>query len=178
MRVASVWLFGSSPGSLPAASFCAITGHLAATAFALMVVAGCARKLPPSGGPPDIEPPSVLSVTPDSGATAVSRSARFVVEFSEGMDPVSASTAVEIAPAVDIKQRHWSGRRLWLVPRDSLRAEQTYTIFIGTDARDRHGNGLRAGRAVPFTTALAFPSGLIEGQVVATGFSVPGTYLW
>jgi len=117
-------------------------------------------------------------VAPDSGATGVSRTARLVVEFSEGMDPLSASTAVEVAPAIDIKQRHWSGRRLSLVPRDSLRGNQTYTLFVGTDAKDRHGNNLRAGRAVPFTTALTFPAGLIEGEVVATGFPAPGTYLW
>jgi hypothetical protein len=144
----------------------------------LLTLAGCARKLPPTGGPPDLEPPVVLSVTPDSGATAVSRTAHLVVEFSEGMDPISAATAVEIAPAIDIRAKHWSGRKLALVPRDSLRADQTYTLFIGTDARDRHGNNLRAGRAVPFTTALAFPPGLIEGEVLATGFPAAGTYLW
>src|SRR5258708_24208353 len=65
---------------LSAAALCALI---------LFCSSGCARKLPPSGGPPDLEPPVVLSVTPDSSATAVSRTARLVIEFSEGMDPVS-----------------------------------------------------------------------------------------
>jgi Big-like domain-containing protein len=151
---------------------------LARAALLLVLAAGCARKLPPSGGPPDLEPPVVLSVIPDSGATAVDRTGHLTVEFSEAMDPRSASLAVEIAPTVEVKTRHWSGRKLVLVLADSLRANQTYTLFVGTDARDQHGNTLRSGRAVPFTTALEFPPGLIAGDVVATGFPAPGTYLW
>ena len=152
--------------------------RLLAAALALAVIAGCARKQAPTGGPPDLDPPFVVGVIPDSGATSVARTARLSVEFSEGMDPRSASLAVEIAPRVEIKARHWSGRRLTLLLADSLRAEQTYTLFVGTDARDRHGNSLRAGRAVPFTTAFEFPPGLIAGEVVPTGFPAPGTYLW
>src|SRR5260221_13728143 len=91
----------------------------------LALAAGCARKQPPSGGPPDLEPPSVLSVSPDSGATAVDRTGRITVEFSEGMDPRSAALAVEIAPRVEVKTRHWSGRKLTLVLADSLKANQT-----------------------------------------------------
>lgn len=144
----------------------------------VLVLAGCARKQPPSGGPPDLQPPTVTAVIPDSGATAVSQRAQLSVEFSEGMDPRSTAIAVEIAPRVEIKARRWSGRKLTLVLADSLERDQTYTLFVGTDARDRHGNPLRAGRAVPFTTALTFPPGWIEGQVVATGFTAPGTYLW
>lgn len=141
-------------------------------------VAGCARKMPPTGGPPDLEPPFIVAVTPDSGATAVDRGTRLTVEFSEGMETRSAALAVEIAPAVEVKQRRWSGRKLTLVLGDSLRRDRTYTLFVGTDARDGHGNPLRSGRAVPFTTAARFPAGHIEGVVVATGFTAPGTYLW
>jgi hypothetical protein len=149
-----------------------------ATTLAMLAAAGCARKQLPSGGPPDTTPPSVLEVTPDSGATSVSRTIRPSVEFSEGMDPRTASLAVELAPRVGIKQRRWSGRRLTLVLEDSLAADQTYTLFVGADARDRHGNALLEGRTVPFTTAASFPPGVIEGEVVATGFPAPGTFLW
>lgn len=140
--------------------------------------AGCARKQPPSGGPPDLEPPIVLAVVPDSGTTAVDRTGLLSVEFSEGMDPRSTAVAVEIAPRVEIKSRRWNGRKLVLHLADSLERDQTYTLFVGTDARDRHGNPLRLGRAVPFTTSVTFPPGLIEGKVIPTGFPAPGTYLW
>ncbi len=159
-----------------------VAGHALAGAMLLAALAalaaGCARKMPPSGGPPDVEQPRVLSVVPDSGATGVPRDSRLSVEFSVGMDPRSAGLAVEIAPRVDVRQRRWSGRRLTLVLADSLAAGQTYTLFVGGDARDRHGNLLGAGRAVPFTTADTFPPGILEGEVDAVGFSAPGTYLW
>lgn len=145
---------------------------------AAMVAPGCAKKGLPSGGPPDLDPPTILSVSPDSGAAGVGRGTRLSLTFSEGMEPRSASDAVEIAPKVDIRQRRWSGRTLTLVLADSLQPEQSYTMFVGLSARDRHGNGLRQARAVVFTTAAAFPPGIIEGKVQAVGFTAPGTYLW
>jgi len=151
---------------------------LVGTTLALLAAAGCARKQPPNGGPPDLTPPHVVEVTPDSGATGVSRAVRPSIEFSEGMDPRTASLAVELAPRVPIKQRRWSGRKLTLVLEDSLAANQTYTLFVGADARDRHGNAMVEGRTVPFSTAAHFPPGVIEGDVVAVGFPAPGTYLW
>lgn len=152
--------------------------RLAASLGLVLLLAGCARKLPPSGGPPDLVEPFVVGVIPDSGSTSVDRKGTITIEFSEGMDPRSTLASVEIAPRVDWKARRWSGRRLMLVPSEPLREDQTYTVFVGADARDWHGNRLREGRTVPFTTALRFPPGIIEGEVDATGFTAAGSYIW
>jgi hypothetical protein len=141
-------------------------------------VAGCARKGPPSGGPPDLVPPRVVSSAPDSGTARVPLDARLSVEFSEGMEPRSTGDAVSLAPRVDIRQRRWSGRELTLLLEQPLRAGQTYTLFVGPSARDRHGNSLFAGKTIVFSTADSFPSGLLEGRIEARGFPVEGTYLW
>jgi len=151
---------------------------LALLLVALAALTGCARKMPPSGGPPDLAPPVLLSVIPDSGSTAVDPTGTITLEFSEGMDPRSTLAALEVAPRIDFRARRVSGRRVQLVPEKPLRADQTYTVFVGTDARDLHGNRLREGRAVPFTTATRFPPGVIDGEVLATGFTAAGTYLW
>ncbi|MEY4374505.1 MAG: hypothetical protein RL760_671 [Candidatus Eisenbacteria bacterium] len=151
---------------------------LALLLVALAALTGCARKMPPSGGPPDLAPPVLLSVIPDSGSTAVDPTGTITLEFSEGMDPRSTLAALEVAPRIDLRARRVSGRRVQLVPEKPLRADQTYTVFVGTDARDLHGNRLREGRAVPFTTATRFPPGVIDGEVLATGFTAAGTYLW
>jgi hypothetical protein len=151
---------------------------LALLFVALAALTGCARKMPPSGGPPDLAPPVLLSVIPDSGSTAVDPTGTITLEFSEGMDPRSTLAALEVAPRIDFRARRVSGRRVQLVPEKPLRADQTYTVFVGTDARDLHGNRLREGRAVPFTTATRFPPGVIDGEVLATGFTAAGTYLW
>ena len=147
-------------------------------ALTLAVLAGCARKGPPSGGPPDLEPPSLVSSSPDSGAAGVARDVRIALTFSEGMEPRTTGDAVELAPRADFKQRRWSGRTLTLVLAEPLKADQTYILFVGRTAHDRHGNEMRAGAVVPFTTAATFPTGRISGTIEAVGFDAAGTSLW
>lgn len=150
----------------------------AAGALLLVLVAGCAKKAPPSGGPPDIEPPRLVSSDPDSGAAGVARDARLSLTFSEGMEPRSTGDAVALAPMTEIRSRRWRGTTLTLGLADSLEADRTYTLFVGTGARDRHGNALAFGRAVLFTTADSLPSGRLEGRVEARGLPASGIYLW
>jgi hypothetical protein len=149
---------------------------LAATAGLLL--AGCAKREPPTGGPLDLEPPRLISSTPDSGAAGVPRAARLSVTFSENMEPRSTGDCLALAPRIDIRQKRWSGRTVSLVLAESLRANRTYTLFLGAGARDAHGNNLVEQRAVVFSTAPVFPPGVIEGQIEARGFPVAGTYLW
>jgi hypothetical protein len=154
------------------AAACALAALLAAT------LAGCAKKGPPSGGPPDLEPPRVVSSAPDSGASRVAPDAHLSVTFSEGMEPRSTGESVSLAPWVEFRQRRWSGRTLTLLPARPLDRGRTYTLFVGPQARDRHGNALGTGATVVFSTADSFPPGAIEGKLEARGFGGPGTFLW
>jgi hypothetical protein len=143
-----------------------------------IVVAGCAKKGPPSGGPPDLEPPRVVASAPDSGAAHVALDASLSVTFSEGMEPRSTEEAVSLAPRVEIRQRRWTGRTVTLALAQPLKPRQTYTLMVGGEAIDRHGNPLGHGRAVVFSTADSFPPGMIAGRIEARGYDAPGTYLW
>ena len=98
--------------------------------------------------------------------------------FTEGMEPRSTEEAVSLAPRVTIRQRRWKGRTLTLIPAEALKARQTYTLIVGTSARDRHGNPMETGAAIPFSTADSFPPGRLEGDIQAVGFPAAGTYLW
>jgi hypothetical protein len=153
-----------------------------ATAGMLLVAAlaawGCAKREPPGGGPPDLTPPLVVASAPDSGAANVRLTGPLAVTFSEGMEPRSAGDAVALAPYVDFRRRRWHGRTLFLDPADSLRPNQVYTLFVGSGARDRHGNTMGSGAAVVFTTGDSFPRGRIAGEIEAHGFAAPGTYIW
>lgn len=144
----------------------------------LVALASCAKKGAPTGGPPDIEPPRLVASAPDSGAAGVPRDAVLALTFSEGMDPRSTADAISIAPRVDIRQRRWSGRTVAIVLAETLRAGQTYTLFLGSGARDRHGNPLAGGATVAFSTADTMPRGVLDGELVARGFTAAGTYLW
>jgi hypothetical protein len=143
-----------------------------------LILASCAKKGPPTGGPPDIESPRLIASYPDSGAAGVPRDASLSLTFSEGMDPRATAEAIAIAPRVDIRQRRWKDRTVTLVLAESLRAAQTYALFIGGGARDRHGNPLDGAPTVVFSTSDSLPEGTLEGELVARGFSVSGTYLW
>ncbi len=120
----------------------------------------------------------MVSSLPDSGASAVPRDAVLALTFSEGMDPRATAEAVSIAPRVDIRARRWSGRTMTIALAETLRKDQTYTVFLGGGARDRHGNPLQGRASVVFSTADTLPPGALDGQVVARGFPAAGTYLW
>jgi hypothetical protein len=154
---------------------------LAVTATLISIAAvtlSCARRAPPSGGPPDLIPPRLVSSSPDSGVAAVPLGSPLSLTFSEGMEPRSTEEATSLAPRVEIRQRRWSGRTLTLIPAGPLKARQTYTLIVGTSARDRHGNPMETGAAIPFSTADSFPPGRLEGEIQAVGFGAAGTYLW
>lgn len=146
--------------------------------LAALALGACAKKGPPSGGPPDLEAPRMIASVPDSGAAAVPRDIEITLTFSEGMDPRTTAEAVAIAPRVDFTARRWSGRTVKLTLAESLAVDQTYTVFIGSGARDRHGNALEGRATVVFSTADTLPPGVLDGQVHAKGFPATGTYLW
>src|SRR5262249_8926697 len=140
--------------------------------------AGCAKKGPPSGGPPDIEAPRLIASHPDSGAAHVDRAVSPALTFSEGMEPRTTEDAIAIAPPVVIWRFRWSGRTVRAELADSLHAGQTYTLFLGYGARDRHGNSVDRGRTVVFTTGDSFPPGVIEGRLETKGFAPNNAYIW
>ncbi len=144
----------------------------------LLGLASCAKKGPPTGGPPDLETPRLVASVPDSGTARVSRSPVLTLTFSEGMEARSTAEAVSIAPRVDIRRRHWSGRTVAIVLAETLKASQTYTLFLGSGARDRHGNPLEGRATVVFSTADTLPPGVLDGEIAARGFAAAGTYIW
>jgi hypothetical protein len=142
------------------------------------LAAGCAKKAPPSGGPPDIEPPRLIASHPDSGSARVPRDVGLTLTFSEGMEPRTTSEAIALAPPVEIRRFRWSGRTVTAVPAELLKSSQTYTLFVGYGAHDRHGNAIARGRTIVFTTGDSFPPGVIEGRLDAKGFTPSSAYLW
>lgn len=154
-------------------------GHpVVGCAIAVLLTAGCAKQEPPSGGPPDLVPPRVVSAAPDSGFANVPVDVRPSLTFSEGMEPRSTGDAVSIAPPIEIRQRRWKGRTLTLVFADSLAKDHIYTLFVSGTARDRHGNAYGTGKTVVFSTGAEFPLGSISGRIDARGFAAGGSYLW
>jgi hypothetical protein len=143
-----------------------------------VLIGACAKQEPPGGGPPDLVPPRISSSVPDSGSANVLLEAPLAVTFTENMEPRSTGDAVTLAPHVEIRRRRWKARTISLDLAEPLRPNQTYTMFVGTAARDRHGNPLANGQAIVFSTGDSFPRGRIQGEIAARGFQAQGTYVW
>jgi hypothetical protein len=151
---------------------------LALASAALLALTSCARRAPPSGGPPDLVLPKIAASVPDSGAARVAADAALSITFTKPMEPRSTGDAISIAPRTDIRRLRWSGRTVTLELAAPLKPRQTYSLFVAPTAHDQHGNSLETGVAITFSTADTFPPGRMEGEVQALGFGAPGTYLW
>jgi hypothetical protein len=144
-----------------------------------LLLSGCARKLPPTGGPLDALPPSLLATEPDSGAVHVPAGQVLRLVFSEAMDRASIGPNLVLAPGVRNLAVKWeNGRTIALTPEPPIVAGRTYTLLIPPGARDLRGNALERAFAVHFTTADSFPPGTIEGLVEGRGVAGDGVYVW
>ena len=152
--------------------------------LAVIVTAGlilspaCAKKLPPPGGKPDQEPPSVIATSPDSGSTRVARSGSIEVEFSEPMNQRASNNWILLTPYVRPRKIKWDGKTFRYELADSLEASRTYSLIVGRGARDIRGNLLRNPRTVHFTTADSFPAGSIEGKIEGRGHTTRDVFVW
>lgn len=144
----------------------------AVTRFALLLCCcvliawGCATPVRPSGGPVDRTPPALVESQPEAGAVNVNAD-RIILHFSERLDENSVSGAVSIAPQFSTPPSiQGRGNRIEVVFPDSLRAETTYIITIGTGLRDEHGVALTAPLTVAFSSGDKLDEGEISGQLV------------
>ncbi|MGC4065709.1 MAG: Ig-like domain-containing protein [Polyangiaceae bacterium] len=115
--------------------------------------------------PSDTTPPTVVSLTPANGSTGVTSSSKIVISFSEPMDTSAAGNAVSVSSisASDLTLSWSSDKKvLTVTPKNGLAyatganlaatAAQSYTVKIGTEARDAAGNGLVATYNSAFST--------------------------
>ena len=145
----------------------------AATAWGL----SCAKVGAPSGGEVDRDPPVVMGHTPGSDATNVPLNEPVAIEFSESMERGRTREAVFIAPRSEVKY-HWRSRRLELTFDDGLKADQTYVITVGTDARDLRRNALDQSFTFAFATGSQLNPGRIEGRVFRDNAAASGAHVW
>lgn len=129
-------------------------------------IAACAVPVPPSGGPPDTDPPGLVSSEPADGAVGV-RTDRVVLRFDEYVDERSIPGALSVTPAPsrppDVR---FGGREVELRFREPLRDSTTYILTIDTAFRDAHGVALEAPLRIAFSTGDTIDRARIAGRVV------------
>jgi hypothetical protein len=102
---------------------------------------------------PDITPPTISSTDPANNATNVSVNTTIKITFSEPMDKTSAQNAFSISPSIS-GNFSWDENTNTMIYTLSipLTRATTYTVGMGTEAKDLAGNPLSSSYNFSFTT--------------------------
>lgn len=135
----------------------------------LVALGSCANPVPPSGGPRDETPPSIVETRPARDTVNVSTDTRSVyIGFSEYVERSTLTRALSITPQFDGRLRFdWSGRGVSIELPSALRDSTTYIFSFNTDLSDAHGVSLENSVTVAFATGPRIDQGQIRGRVVA-----------
>jgi len=97
----------------------------------LLTAAACATVVPPAGGPVDTTPPVPLLFKPHNKITNYSGE-KITIKFDEYVQLKDLNSQLVISPAMpDDPDIYIQGKKLVIVPPDSLTPNTTYTIFLG-----------------------------------------------
>jgi hypothetical protein len=99
-------------------------------------------------------PPVLTGSSPAPGDQAVDPAAYLSLSFTRAMDLGSLAGTISVSPSVPfaLRQDPADSRRVILAPEALLEPGRSYTVAVTQDARDAHGNPLRSGSAVSFST--------------------------
>ncbi|MEK6651124.1 MAG: Ig-like domain-containing protein [Bacteroidota bacterium] len=140
---------------------------LSCGAIALLMLAGCANQIPPSGGPVDDIGPVILATSP-APFTVGFDGDRVEFIFDEYVDQRSFEESVFLSPAVEDLEFDWSGKIVEIIFHEPLRDSTTYVLTVGTDVTDleaaRH-NRMRESFTLAFSTGPSIDRGLIAGRI-------------
>jgi len=135
--------------------------------FHILLGIGCAVPVPPTGGPPDQDPPTIETTEPADGAVNQTVD-RISFQFDERIDERSIAQALSIVPDFDKPPEiRFRGNQFDIIFSDSLRENTTYIITLDTKLRDAHNVALKQPITVAFGTGPTLNSGRIRGRVVS-----------
>lgn len=153
-----------------------MSGRLAGILLPAALLSGCARIEPPPGGPPDITPPSLIAVTPDSGGTFPGFRDEAAFQFNEvvsegstpslGLGTSDLERLILLSPSTRVPDVRWKRDRITVKPREGWQPGRTYRVELLPGVVDLRRNRLDSGTVVTFTTGGPLPSGALGGTVL------------
>ena len=152
--------------------------HYKSAIIVFVMVMACANQGFPPGGPEDKTPPYVLRSFPPADSTQVPRDVRVQITFSEAVVPRTVEESIFITPFSGDKARfRWRNDRVLTVMfADSLLADRTYVVTIGSGAKDRRNNMMKQSYTLAFSTGATLDRGEIRGVVY--GETTAGAQVW
>jgi uncharacterized protein (DUF2141 family) len=129
----------------------------------LLGLISCAIQVPPSGGPPDKTPPSLIEISLKNATLNFNgKSITFV--FNKYMNKSLVMENLYVSPETEVNY-NWSGKELELEFKKNLTPNTTYSISFGTDYSDLKGNKPTQAYNIIFSTGDKIDSGKIGGFV-------------
>jgi hypothetical protein len=142
--------------------------RLIALASATALVA-CASMQAPPGGPQRTEPPTLLAVTPESGAVNVTDKAA-VFEFDVIVDDRAGrngklENSFIVSPAEGGTVVTWRRDRVEVRPRRGFRPGTAYSVTMLPGVADLSRNAMQETRVITFSTGPTIPVFAVHGRV-------------
>lgn len=135
----------------------------------LLISCASGESIPPPGGPPDTEPPTIEKASPPDGTTNFS-DRTVEITFNEYLQEGRESEHVIITPIPKrTPEFDWSGKTLEITFRDDLAENRTYAVTIGAGMTDLTGNRLGNPYTLRFSTGSVIDSGRIAGSIAGKG---------
>lgn len=142
----------------------------------LAVLSACAKMEPPPGGPPDLTPPQLIAVRPESLQRISNFSGdvefRFNEVVSEGGSPSrGAGTGdlerlIILSPTTRVPEIRWRRNRITVKPSEGWKPNRVYRVELLPGVTDLRRNRSTKGAVLTFTTGAALPSRTLQGLVV------------
>ena len=132
----------------------------------LIIIAGCANQVAPSGGPKDITPPTVLDYEPDS-ASVLFTSNTITIKFDEYVILNDVFNQIVISPPLnETPEYKLKGKTLTISLKDTLKPATTYTINFGQAIKDNTAGNVKENFTYVFSTGSFIDSLQVSGKVI------------
>ena len=145
-------------------------------AAVLGLLVACARMGEPPGGPPDANPPQLVSTFPDSLRVIPNFKGDVEFRFNEivsegsapnfGLGTGDLEKLIILSPTTDVPSISWKKTRIAVRPREGWKPNTVYRIELLPGLVDLRNNRSTIARTVTFTTGAPIPVRFIQGQVV------------
>lgn len=148
--------------------------------FLVCLLAACAQIVPPQGGPKDITPPKLLSVTPQDSLLH-QKPGRIELRFDEYITLNNPAGEIQVSPILPFPPDVSVVKRsvILKIPDSLLQENTTYRITFGKAIQDLNEGNPFTGYGYIFSTGDYFDSLNISGSVIdaATGLKDTGALL-
>jgi len=153
--------------------------RLSLLVITLIILAGCANQVTPTGGEKDIVAPTAIAYTPDSNAINFSAT-EIVIVFDEYVQLNDVFNQIIISPPLDETPAFkLKGKTLTIKLNATLKPETTYTINFGQAIKDNTEGNILENFTYVFSTGSFIDSMQVSGTVteILTGAPSKKTYV-